>query len=104
METNRVAPLFIGIGGHVVAIDPRDGSEIWRTKLASLSPYVTIYRTGSQLYAATGGELWRIDPASGEILWENKLKGLGVGMICFPGSDIDAAAQAEQAAGAVVIG
>jgi outer membrane protein assembly factor BamB len=25
--------LFVGVGGHVVALDPSTGAEIWRTKL-----------------------------------------------------------------------
>ena len=78
--------LFIGIGGHVVAIDRARGTEIWRTKLKA-SSYVTICQSGAKLYAGANGTLFCLDPATGNILWKNGLKGLGLGIIAFGGSD-----------------
>jgi outer membrane protein assembly factor BamB len=85
--------LFIGIGGNVVAIDPATGEERWRTKLAS-SNITTVGSVGGALYAASQGELSRLDPTTGTILWTNKLKGLGLGVVSFPGADAGAIAAA----------
>ena len=94
--------LYIGIGGHAVAIDPSTGTELWRTKLKS-SSFVTVYQSGSRLFAGAGGQLFCLDAASGSILWSNKLKGLGMGLVAFTSSSgvaSAAALQAEQAAAA----
>lgn len=80
--------LYIGIGGHVLALDPATGEEVWRRKLQAHS-FQTILRRGDRVFAGVGGELWCLDAATGEILWTNKLKGLGMGLISFSGeSDI----------------
>ena len=89
--------LFIGIGGHAVAVDPATGEEIWRTKLKTGS-YATVALTEAGLFCAAGGELFRLDPATGSILWHNKLKGLGVGLVTFPGTSAAAGQVAEAAA------
>ncbi len=70
--------LFIGVGGHAVALDPASGEEIWRTKLKT-SSVATVAIVGGALYGAANGELFRLDPATGAILWKNRLKGLGMG-------------------------
>ncbi|HNX49571.1 MAG TPA: PQQ-binding-like beta-propeller repeat protein [Thermoanaerobaculaceae bacterium] len=93
--------LYIGVGGHAVAIDPSTGTELWRTKLKA-STFVTIYRAGSGLFAGAGGELFRLDPASGDVLWSNKLKGLGMGLVAFTSSDEVASFAALQAQRAAV--
>ncbi len=86
--------LFIGVGGHVVAIDPATGEEVWRTKLKT-SSFATVSLTDAGLFGAAGGELFRLDPATGSVLWHNKLKGLGMGLVAFPGSaDVAGAAAA----------
>ena len=39
-------PIYIGINGHVVAIDRATGREVWRTKLTGFAPSstdVTVY-------------------------------------------------------------
>jgi outer membrane protein assembly factor BamB len=95
-------PLYIGIGGHVVAIERFSGREIWRCKLKS-SNFVTVYADASGLYAGTAGELFSIDRATGQILWRNHLDGLGLSVISFAGdvpASVMAAAMAAQAAAA----
>jgi len=89
--------MFIGVGGHVVAIDPSTGSEIWRTKLKS-SAFVTLTLSPHRILAGAGGELFCLDPSSGAVLWHNKLKGLGYGVVTFPG-DSDLVAEAASRAG-----
>ena len=37
-----MAPLYMGLGGHVVAVTPVSGDELWRTPVKS-SSYVTIW-------------------------------------------------------------
>jgi len=91
--TNR---LFIGVGGHVVAIDPATGEEIWRTKLKT-SSVATVAVVNGRLLGAANGELFCLDPATGSVLWKNRLAGLGMGVVTFPGgSDATAAEVAEQ--------
>jgi outer membrane protein assembly factor BamB len=77
--------LFIGIGNVVLALDPKDGSELWRTKLKSAG-FVNVMWDGELLLAASGGEVFRIDPQHGAIIWQNKLKGLGMGIVTFASS------------------
>jgi outer membrane protein assembly factor BamB len=81
-------PIFLGVGNHVVALDPLDGHEIWRTKLKT-SSYVTVLVLPDRVIAGCGGEAFGLDPATGTILWRNKLKGLGIGLVAF-GSPVDA--------------
>ena len=91
--------LFIAVGGHVAAIDPATGQELWRTKLKA-SSISTVAVVNGALYGAAGGELFRLEPATGEILWRNKLKGLGMGVVAFPGDTVPAAAAEKRRAAA----
>ncbi len=74
--------LYIGVGGHVVAVDLATGTEMWRTKLKRTS-YVTLQVTEHAIYAGANGELFCLDPATGSIRWKNGLSGLGYGLITF---------------------
>jgi outer membrane protein assembly factor BamB len=92
--------LFIGVGGHAVALDPSSGTEVWRTKLKS-SAFVTVWLAGNRLFAGAGGELFCLDPSSGTVLWRNRLKGLGMGVVAFTTSNgfaVFAAAEAQRQA------
>jgi len=99
-------PVIIGVGSHVVAIDPSTGTEIWRTKL-KMAGLVTVSVAGRRVYAGASGELFCLDVATGDILWRNRLKGLGMGVVAFPGSSdllVDAeAARQRQASGAAAL-
>ncbi len=104
MQTSKQNVLIIGIGGYVVAIDPSTGTEIWRTKLKSplleSSVFVTVFQSGSRVFAGFSGELFCLDGATGNVLWQNKLKGLGMGLVsfpCTPEAAFIAAVQAQQA-------
>ena len=88
--------LIIGIGSYILALDPATGSEFWRTKLKS-TPFVTILPVGGRIFAGAGGELFCLDAAAGSVLWHNPLKGLGRGIVAFPGSHVEAAAAAAAA-------
>ena len=100
MARIRLQPLYIGVGGHVVAIDNRTGEEIWRTKLKSSSSFVTISQFEGLLLAGASGELFCLNPKGGEVLWHNKLKGLGLGVVAFAGSDATVQLAAAAAAAA----
>ncbi len=91
--TSEAQRLFIGIGGHVLAIEPASGTEVWRTKVKR-SEFVTVSPAGSVVFAGAGGELFCLEAASGQILWHNKLKGLGNGLIAFASCDGAAGAAA----------
>ena len=77
--------LFVGIKDVVVALNPGDGGEIWRTKLKS-GDFVTVLWDGENLIAANYGEVFRLDPATGGILWRNPLKGLRTGVVSLASS------------------
>jgi outer membrane protein assembly factor BamB len=105
MARPRSRPLVIGIGSHAVALHPDTGEEIWRTKLKSTS-YVTVTIEGDRVLAGAGGEVFCLDLQTGAVRWHNKLKGLGMGIVCFAGTDTaaqQAAIQAQRAAGAAAV-
>jgi outer membrane protein assembly factor BamB len=83
-------PIYIGIRGHVVAVDRATGSEVWRTHLTG-SSYVTVQVDGGGLYAGTNGKLYCLDRATGSIVWTNGLSGLGYNLITFSGTAATAA-------------
>lgn len=87
--------IFIGIAGHVVALDRHSGSEIWKTKLKGSSSAITnIVLEGDILIAYSGGHLFAVNAATGDILWENPLKGLGYSACIIAGSQQANTAQA----------
>ena len=75
--------IFLGTGGHVVALDKFNGTLRWKTKLKGglgVCSFVTIMVEGNYLFAHTGGELFCLELASGKMLWKNDLPGLGYGL------------------------
>ena len=77
--------LFIGIYNSVLAVNARDGTERWRTKLGGTS-LVAVHWDGDHLFAATKGEVFRLDPRTGAVIWHNKLRGLGTGFVTLTSS------------------
>lgn len=78
-------PIYIGIYGTVLALDPSTGEERWRVKLKS-AHFVSVVLVDDLLLASTGGELYSLDKKDGSILWHNKLKGLGHGLVTVAGA------------------
>ncbi len=72
--------LFVGIHNSVVALDTRDGNELWRVKLGG-SSLVNVFWDGEQLFATTKGEVFQLDHKTGQVVWVNKMKGLGTGFV-----------------------
>ncbi len=70
--------IFLGMKGHVVCLNRKDGSEVWRTKLKS-SQLTNVVLEQSNLYVAAGGHLYCLQATDGKLLWENQLSGLGYG-------------------------
>jgi outer membrane protein assembly factor BamB len=75
--------LYIGCNGHVLAINPSDGLEIWRTPLTaglfgttSFMDVCVLEHDGT-VFAGSNGHLFALDGATGEMLWHNNLEGLG---------------------------
>ncbi len=81
--------VYIGIKGTIVALDRRDGSEIWRTALrgsmARSTAFVCVFRDADLLFATCGGEAYCLDPRTGTLIWKNPLKGLGLGLTSLAG-------------------
>ena len=71
--------VYVGIVGHVVALDVGTGTERWRTKLKGRE-FVNVVSDGMRLYAIARGELYCLDGSVGTILWQNKLAGMGLGL------------------------
>ena len=74
--------IFIGMRGHVLALDRHSGNEIWRTHLKSCQ-FVNVSLDGPDLFATTVGEIFCLDPTTGRLLWNNPLRGMGYGLICI---------------------
>ena len=76
--------LYIGCNGHVLAIRPDDGYELWRTKLDTGGWFsqtthqdVCLVEHEGRILAGSCGHLFALDAATGTILWHNKLEKLG---------------------------
>ena len=70
--------LYIGIKGHAVCVDKRNGNEIWRTKVKGNWGGVTnICHDKNSVFVYTNGHLFCLDANNGSIKWENGLPGLG---------------------------
>ena len=84
MPRMRAGVLYVGIKGHVLALDRLTGTELWRTKLQGarmkVYDFVHVHRDGEQLYAAYNGEIYCLDPKTGALRWHNQLRGLGTGL------------------------
>jgi outer membrane protein assembly factor BamB len=99
----RPAPglVYIGIRGNVVALDRRDGIEVWRTSLKG-SHFACVHRDGDLLLATAGGEIFCLDPKTGAILWRNALKGLGLGLTTIAGESVSTSSSTAAAVAAEV--
>ncbi len=72
--------VYVGVKGHVAALDKRDGRTLWQTKLkgglTSGDRFVTLLVEDGRVYAHTCGEVFCLRGDTGEILWQNGLVGL----------------------------
>lgn len=82
--------LFVGIKDVVIALNPGDGGEVWRTKLKG-GDFVTVLWDGENLFAANNGEVFRLDPASGAVVWRNPMKGLRMGVVSLASLRVETA-------------
>ena len=84
MPRARVEPLYVGIKGHVIAMQQDTGVELWRTKLEGARmrahDFVHLLRDRDSLFASYNGEVYCLDPKTGEVRWHNQLRGLGTGL------------------------
>ena len=85
MARRRGGVLFVGIKGHVVALDRTTGGELGRTKLEGVrmkaTAFVYLHQDQDQLYAAYNGEIFCLDPRTGTLRWHNQMRGLGTGLV-----------------------
>ncbi len=91
--------VFIGIRGHVVALDRATGSERWRTRLKGSGAVLLVLDAG-RLVATTGGSAFCLDAATGAIAWSNPLRGLGFGIATIAGGGARAGAESALVAAA----
>ena len=98
MPSNTV---YIGVKGHVAAIDKSDGRTLWQTKLKSGAVsghrFVSLLVEQTRVYAHTHGELFCLDADTGRILWNNPLDGLSydIASIAVEGASASALPAAE---------
>jgi outer membrane protein assembly factor BamB len=76
MPPRRPSLVYVGIRGHVVAINRLTGAEVWKTGLKG-SQFVQVTRDQDFVFATAKGELFCLSPLSGEVIWHNSLKGMG---------------------------
>ena len=81
-EASSADWVYLGVGGHVLALDAASGKECWRYRLG-MGSVTTVQRSGSRIFAGSSGELTCLDATSGALLWKNKLPGMGFGPIIF---------------------
>lgn len=89
--------LFVGIKGHVLALDRSTGAERWRTKLKG-GEFVHLVTDGQRLYATAQGEAFCLDGTTGAVLWRNPMKGLGLGLASMLAAESAAAATGNEGA------
>ncbi len=74
--------LFAGTHGHVVALDKRNGQQVWDTSLPRTGySVVSIVLDDGLLFCASGGRVFALDPEDGRIMWDNQMPGLGAGLV-----------------------
>jgi outer membrane protein assembly factor BamB len=76
--------LYIGSNGHVAAIQPETGEELWRAKLSAGGAFgspgrqdVCVLQHRGLVFTGCYGHLFCLHAETGEILWSNSMKGLG---------------------------
>lgn len=89
--------LFLGISNHVVCLNKKNGTEIWKTKLRS-STITNVYFESDRVFAYSGGHLFCLNANDGAIIWQNQLKGLGYGTCIIASEHQNSAVIANQIA------
>lgn len=74
--------LYIGCNGHVAAVDPASGHEIWRTELSDTAMVtagedVAVLNHGAAVFAGCHGHLFCLEASTGALRWHNELNGMG---------------------------
>jgi outer membrane protein assembly factor BamB len=71
-------PLFIGTNRWVAAVNPRNGEELWRTKLPrGTGAPVTLLVKEPYVFAGCYGHVYCLDARTGDLVWENGLPRMG---------------------------
>jgi outer membrane protein assembly factor BamB len=78
--------VFIGIKGSAIALNRRNGEQVWATHLKS-SDFVNVVVENDKIFTATAGEIYCLDALTGRRLWHNKLKGFGTGLVTIATSE-----------------
>ena len=97
--------VYLGIKGHVAAIEIETGRERWRTQVRSNSSITNVAVVDEVVLVYARGHLFGLRKETGKILWENELSGLGYGYGILgveggQGATLAAAAAKQQAAAA----
>ena len=84
-NNNQATPIFTGkylisssMDGFVIAMDPQNGKELWRTKLkfAGSSPLMTYLHKGEQyiIINSSGGRFYGYEKDFGDLIYAFRLK------------------------------
>lgn len=76
MPPRRPTLVYIGIKGHVIALNRLTGEIVWKTALKG-QYYTQVTRDQEFLFATAKGEMWCLNPQNGQVIWHNNLKGMG---------------------------
>ena len=77
--TRGMKPVYVGTNRFVMSLDPRTGTELWRTKLpkGGMGSPVTMLIKGQHLYVGHYGHVFCLDKRNGTIVWQNGLSKTG---------------------------
>ena len=77
--TRGMKPVYAGTNRFVMALDPRTGEELWRTKLpkGGMGSPVTMLIKGQHLYVGHYGHVFCLDKRNGSLVWQNGLPKTG---------------------------
>ena len=104
MARSRASHVYVGIKTFVVALDRKDGAEVWRSQLPakykSSAALVSVVRDSDGLFATCAGEVFSLDPRDGTLLWHAPLKSLGAGLTTIA-TDLGASSNVSAQAAAI---
>lgn len=91
--------LYVATKKFISALDPADGTEVWRTKLPDVnSGVITLLIRGDDVFAGTHGHVFCLSRADGHIVWQNDLPKMGYQHVILAMEGADSAQQSIVAA------
>ena len=80
VQYNVADLVYVGLRGHVAALDRRTGDLVWRWKAPKGNSYGTVLVDGDCVLAGVYGYVYCLDALTGVQLWTNPMRGFGTGV------------------------